>query len=336
MISFAVPGDLTLPTGGYAYTRRVLAEWDALGIAADVIPLAESFPFPSDEALLEADAALSGPGPYLIDGMAYGAFTEDMAARIGPKSVALVHHPLCDEQGLDAETATFLKDRERAALRHAAGVLVTSPLTARDLARRFDVSESAIAIPGTDPAPQAPLSGKPPCVLSVGAVTPRKGYVLLVEALSACRDLDWVCEIVGADDRDDAEVARVHAAIAEAGLADRIAVRGEIDDMSAAYIGADLFVSSSLHEGYGMAVVEAMAHGLPVVTTTGGALGETAPVARLVAPGDVPALAEALRSVLIDADARRALAEECRTFATGLPAWPETAQIIARAVDQLR
>lgn len=336
MISFAVPGDLNLPTGGYAYTRRVLAEWKALGVPAKVIPLADSFPFPTDADLRKADDALAGDGPYLIDGLAYGAFPENLAARIGPKSIVLVHHPLCDEQGLGPEAASSLEEGERTALIHAAGVIVTSPLTGRELASRFGVPEATIAIPGTDPAPQAPMRGKPPRLLSVGAITPRKGYGLLVEALAACRDLDWTCEIVGADDRDDAELARVRRAIADAGLMDRIVVRGEVEDVGAAYLGADLFVSSSLHEGYGMAVVEAMAHGLPVVTSMAGALKETAPVARLVASGDATALAEALRPMIADSEARKTLGSECRTFAAGLPGWPETAQIIASTVDKLR
>ncbi len=336
MISFAVPGDLTLPTGGYAFARRTLTEWQEAAIASEVISLPGSFPFPTDAALRETREALLGEGPFLIDGLAYGAFPEDLAKVVGPKSVALVHHPLCDEQGLDRETAAELERTERAALRHAAGVVATSPMTGRDLMRRFGVTEAVIAVPGTDPAPLATMLGDPPRILSVGTVTPRKGYRLLIEALSACRDLDWICEIVGADDRDDGEAARVRAAILGTGLEDRVIIRGAIDDVECAYLGADLFVSSSLHEGYGMAVVEAMTHGLPVVTTTAGALAETAPVARLVAPSDAGALADALRPLIADAEARQKLGADCLAFAKDLPGWSDTAQIIADAVEKIR
>lgn len=336
MIFFAIPGDLNLRTGGYAYDRRLLAEWLEAGVAAEVVPLAGSFPFPTDAALQDAQEALSGEGPFLIDGLAYGAFPESLARVVGPNSVVLVHHPLCDEQGLDAETAARLEERERVALQYAAGVVVTSPLTARDLAERFDVPSATIAIPGIDPAPLAPLAGDTPNILSVGSVTPRKGYGFLIGALASCRDLDWTCEIVGADDLDEAEVARIRVAIEEAALTDRIVLRGAIDDMSAAYQSADLFVSSSLHEGYGMAVVEAMAHGLPVVSSNAGALAETAPVARLVEPGDADALAHALRPLISDRDTRRELGAACRAFAQGLPGWDQTARLVAQTVDAIR
>ncbi len=88
----------------------------------------------------------------------------------------------------------------------------------------------------------------------------------------------------------------------------------------------------SLFEGYGMVLTEALARGLPIVCTTGGAAAETAPdtAALKVPPGDVPALAAALRCV-IDEGARRAhMAEAAWAAASTLPCWTETAAIVAR------
>ncbi len=337
LITFAIPGDLASPTGGYEYARRVLADWQAGGVAARALRLPDGYPYPSD-AEIEATAAMldAETGPLLIDGLAYGAFPEDLAARIGPRATVLVHHPLCDERGIAPDIASRLEQSERMALAHASRVVVSSPSTARDLAARFGVAGAVVAIPGTGPAPPAPLEGVPPHLLAVGTVTPRKGYGVLVEALAACRDVPWRCSIVGATDRDTSEHARITAMIDAAGLSDRITLTGPVMDMSRTYLSADLFVAPSLHEGYGMAVVEAMAHGLPVVTTRAGALAETAPCAELVPPGDADALAAALRPLLQSGEARRGLGVRCRDFARNLPGWDETARLLAGAVGERR
>jgi glycosyltransferase involved in cell wall biosynthesis len=72
-----------------------------------------------------------------------------------------------------------------------------------------------------------------------------------------------------------------------------------------------------------MAFAEALAHGLPVIGTTGGATPQTVPATagRLVAPGDVGALAEALRALIEDDGHRRALAAGARAAAASLPSW---------------
>ncbi len=338
MIGFAIPGDLGAPTGGYAYARRVMAEWNRVGLEHRIIPLPASFPVPDDAALRDTAQALAqAPRPLLIDGLAYGAFPPDLARDAGAS--VLLHHPLCDETGLTPAQATAAFDTERAALAHARHVIVTSPLTGRDVAARFGVEAARITVaePGLDCADPAPLTGRPPHLLAVGSVTPRKGYGYLVEALTRCADLGWTCAIYGATDRESAEVARITAMIADAGLTDRIALYGASSaaHLIDAYRGADVFVAPSLHEGYGMAVTEAMAHGLPVIASRAGALPETAPVALLVPPGDSAALGQALRAVLGDDAVRRRMGAESHAFARARPGWDDTAHRVAQALGMI-
>ncbi|KRE02247.1 hypothetical protein ASE63_07740 [Bosea sp. Root381] len=339
-IAFAIPGVIDLPTGGYGYGRRLLAEWRMLGVEATHLALPGSFPFPSEADLAETGRAiLSQPwdAPLLIDGLAYGAFPEGIAAGLAGRVVALVHHPLGLETGLTPEQARFLLEREAAALRYARAIITTSPATKRLLAADFGVEEGRITVapPGVDPAPRAQggAPGGPLRLLAVGSIVPRKGYDVLVEALDSLRDTDWQLTIVGATDRAPDTTRDLTGQIAAAGLSDRILLAGAVDDaaLAQAYDRSDLFVMPSLFEGYGMVLTEALARGLPIICTTGGAAAETVPdaAALKIAPGDADALAKALAD-LIDAPAqRRQLAEAAWAAAVDLPRWRETATIVA-------
>lgn len=337
-VFFAIPGDIDTPTGGYAYDRRVLALLPACGMPAEHLPLPGTFPFAPVSDLAMAGRAL-GQTPedavLLVDGLAYGALTDIVLKDLHRRFVALVHHPLALETGLTERRRRALVESERAALARAVAVVVTSPLTARILVSDYGVPESRItvAVPGTDPAPRARGGGDPPSILAVGAVSPRKAYGVLVEAMAALKALTWRLRILGATDRAPEEAGRVAASIRAHDLDGRIALEGAQPDavLADAYASADIFVMPSLFEGYGMVLAEAMARGLPIVCTTGGAAAETVPdaAALKVPPGDAAALAHALLRLIDDKDLRAKLAEA--SFAAGrrLPTWEDTAQVVA-------
>lgn len=344
-IAFAIPGDIDLPTGGYAYDRRVLSEWSASGVPARHVRLPGSFPEPSPEDLAETGRlVLSQPfdDVLLIDGLAYGAFPESLAAGLAGRVVALVHHPLGLETGLTPEQASMLIERERAALSHAAGVIATSETTKRLLVADFGVPEARITVaePGVDPAPFAERrEAGGIALLAVGSVVPRKGYDVLVEALSGLQNLPWSLTIVGATDRSPGTADALRARIDAAGLAGRVHIAGALDraSLDAAYAQADLFVMPSLFEGYGMVLTEALVRGLPILCTTGGAAAETVPdgAALKVAPGDAVALGTALRSLLHDKALRDGMADAARRAAPGLPRWDSTAARVADACRRI-
>ncbi len=126
---------------------------------------------------------------------------------------------------------------------------------------------------------------------------------------------------------------RLRAAIDSSGCADRIRLSGAIseDELAALYAGADLFVSASLHEGYGMALADALAHGLAIVASRAGAVGDLLPAdaALTVAEGDAPALASALRRALTDPALRRRLSDAAWQAGQALPGWDDAARITA-------
>lgn len=339
-IVFAIPGDIDLPTGGYAYDRRLLAEWRAAGIPARHLALPGSFPNPTPDDLAQTGRLiLSQPfdDVLLIDGLAYGAFPESIAAGLAGRVVALVHHPLGLETGLTPEQASGLIAGETAALRYASRIVVTSPTTKRLLVADFAVPESrvTVAVPGVDAASRAVGGppGGPLALLAVGSLIPRKAYDVLVSALETLKDRDWRLTIIGATDRAPDTARALQMQIEVAGLQDRITIAGSADTptLSRAYDAADLFVMPSLYEGYGMVLTEALARGLPILCTTGGAAAETVPDAAAVkvAPGDAEALASALATLIDGADRRAAMADAAWAAAETLPRWRETAAMVA-------
>lgn len=336
---FCVPGALGTPTGGYAYARRLLSGARAAGLDLVHWPLPAGWPAPSAAVLAETArrlAAIPSGWPVMIDGLALGAMPGAMLEALQGPLVALCHHPLALETGLDGATAARLRASERTALARAVRVVTTSRATADALAADYGVAPGRIVVapPGTDPAPQAPGSGGPGvAILSVGSLVPRKGHDVLLAALGRCAALDWSLTIAGAADRDAAEAGRLRALAARLGIGARVHLAGALDGaaLARAWAGADLFALASRHEGYGMVYAEALAHGLPVVGTTAGAVPEaTAGAALLVAPGDAAALAETLGHLIADPAARRALAARSRAVAPHLPRWPATVAIIAR------
>ncbi len=344
-LEFVLPGDPETRTGGYEYDRRVVAGLRALGWTVHVHALPGTWPAPSASERADAArrfAALPDGARVLVDGLAFGALPEvagAQAARL--RLVALVHHPLAEETGLAPAAAERLADSERAALGAARRVVVTSAPTAAALARYgVEAARCVVIEPGTDPAPQARGSGSAdPLLLVVATLTPRKGHALLFEALAGLSDRAWRLDCVGSELRDPATAAALRAQIATSGLADRITLRGETgpDDLAAAYDGADLFVWPSLYEGYGMALAEALARGLPVVATRVGAaaalVGDDAGL--LVPPGDVAPLRAALVRWFDEPDLRLQYAAGAARARERLPRWDRACDELACVLEAL-
>ena len=344
--AFAVPGDLGTPTGGYAYDRRMIAELSDLNWQIDLLDLGEGFPWPNEAARIAARTqllAMPAGRTIVVDGLALGVLPEAVSELAGRNPLlALVHHPLALEAGLSIEQADTLRTSERAALATVQGVVVTSAATARLLTSDYAVPAEHITVarPGNDPAQQTQGSRDGIVrLLSVGAVVPRKGFDVLIAALATLTDLPWQLTIVGDRTRDYNAAARLDTDIASHALESRVAVLGAVlpQRLAALYTGADVFVLASYFEGYGMAYAEAVAHGLPVIGTTGGAIPETVPAdaGLLVAPGDITELANALRRIVGDAALRRRLAGAARAAAPQLPTWRQSAEIFVHALERL-
>jgi glycosyltransferase involved in cell wall biosynthesis len=367
-----IPGEIETRTGGYGYDRRIIAGLRGLGWTVHVVGLDAGFPMPAPtarEGAVRALAAIPDGSLVLVDGLALGALPEEIEREAGRLSiVALVHHPLAAETRIDPALASALEISERRALAASRSVIVTSRATAAALAA-YGITADRLTVvePGTDSAPLArgsahssqlsALSQKPSALspqpsevtlLCVATLTPRKGHELLIGALAAIPQRNWRLTCAGSLDRDPPTVARVRARLRDSGMADRVSLVGDLDAEALAveYGRADLFVLPTLYEGYGMAVAEALARGLPVISTATGAIdylvtggfGRSSdfPAGIVVPPGDEQAFARALARVLDDAGLRARLAHGARIARSRLPRWDDACATMARALERAR
>jgi glycosyltransferase involved in cell wall biosynthesis len=344
---FVISADYARGTGGWVYDSRLLLELRRLGWEIRDVTAPAGFPNPDAAAAAETARLLSAlPDRTLVlsDQLVTSVLPDVMEAEAGRLLlVPIVHHPLALEGGREAQPWETLAQAERRALSCARRVIATSAVTARTLAAEYGVRADRLVVaqPGFDrqPASVGSAHGQPFQLLAIGSVIPRKDYGTLVAALAGLRDHAWRLTIVGSTERDPGYVAALRAQIAAAGLADRVHLAGETHDaaLDTLWDAADLFVSSSIHEGFGMALGEAITHGLPVVTTAAGAVADWVDrrAAVVVGVGDAEALRAALARVLDDPKHRRQLCDGALKAHHSLLTWSGTAEIIDRALAPL-
>ena len=191
---------------------------------------------------------------------------------------------------------------------------VARPLVAPDAFARAVVVHMGVVLP------PAPANGRPPRVTPVlmcpARLSPVKGHANLLEAAArlAAGGIAYELWLAG----DGPERAAIERGIGERGLSDRVRLLGTVPH--AALLGmyrdgrADCVVLPSLSEGLSVALVEAMAHGVPVIATRVGGVPELLEdgAGVLVPPGDADALTEALARVLGSATLRAELAHAGR------------------------
>ena len=199
------------------------------------------------------------------------------------------------------------------AVRRADRFIAVSRYTADDLIRRAGVPASRIEVVhhGLDPrfappAGPAPGADRPPYVLAVGGVSPRKNTRRLIEGFARWRErggyrAQYRLLITGTS--LDNDFLRDGSSVPE-----QVSLLGYVDkdELPGLYAGAAVFLYPGIYEGFGLPILEAMACGAPVVTSTTGAAPEVAgEAAVLVDPFDVVSIAEGLERATVPAEAAR-------------------------------
>lgn len=270
--------DRRKPSGGNTYDRRISGGLAATGWSVDEQAVAGAWPLPDDAArrvLTDVLDAIPYGEVVLLDGLIASTVPDVLVPQADRlRLVVLVHMPL----GHARSTDDVAGKRERQVLEAAVATVTTSRWTRNWLLDQYGLAGESVHVaePGVDPSELAPMKATGGDLLCVAAVTPTKGHDVLLDALATLTDLPWNCVCVGSLDRDPDFVSLIREQAIDSGLGDRVRFVGPRTGagLDAAYAAADALVLASSAETYGMVITEALARGLPVVTTTAGGLPE--------------------------------------------------------------
>jgi len=348
-IGLIIYGSLDTLTGGYLYDRIVARGLVRLGHEVEVINL-------TGGAYLQR--LVHGLSPNLYHRLRTGGFdiliqdelchpslflvNQRLRRPAGPPLVALVHHVLCHETRRRWQNM-LMGVPERCFLASVDGFIHNSETTRRTVAslvnhkrpqvvaypagNRFESQFSSEAIDKRAHRP-GPLE-----LLFLGNLIPRKGLLPLLKALAEVdRDI-WRLSIVGSPDFDPAHASRAQQLARQLDLSDRVRFLGPLQDneLIQTLSTSHLFCMPYAYEGFGIAILEAMAFGLPAFGCRDGAAFETIRHGTngfLLQPGDLAGLAPLLKKLHGNRRELLRLALAARATYIGRPTWLDSVEAI--------
>lgn len=344
-IGLVIYGSLETLTGGYLYDRIAVEGLERLGHEVEVIGL--------------------GGGPYLSrlsQGLTPGLCRRLLDGRFdillqdelchpslfwlnrrlrrlhGPPLVAIVHHLMCREPRPQWRN-WLLELVERRYLASLDGFIFNSKTTARTVTALVGEGRPhVVAYPAGDRfgIPLSPDSISlrarrpgPLQLLFLGSVIPRKGLLPLLSALAGADRELWRLTVVGSLEFDPAHAAAVRERVDELGLADAVRFvgpcsgEGLVEIMSASH----LFCMPYAYEGFGIAILEGMAFGLPAIGCRDGAANETIDHGSngfLLAADDLAGLAPLVVRLQHDRETLLRLSLAARQTCADRPGWRDS------------
>jgi glycosyltransferase involved in cell wall biosynthesis len=341
-------------TGVGRYLRRLLEAWPEA--SGDRVSAYFNGPPPRELPDSRASLELRGLGPRALRGLVWQELWLPAAARADRLDVFFAPAYACplrltlprvttvhdlsffalpeDFTPLDAARRRALV---RSSVRASRQIVAVSDFTRRELAAFLPESDGRVvtighgadtdvALPPRERAREA-LGVRGPLLLTVGSILNRRHLPELLRAVGrlARRHPGVTLDVVGENrTHPPLDLPRL---VAELGLVRHVRLSGFLrdDELLLRYAAADLAVYLSAYEGFGIPVLEAMAHGLPVVTSERPATGEIfAGAARLVDPRDAGAIASTLDALLLDPAARADFAARGKALAAA-HSWREAA-----------
>jgi glycosyltransferase involved in cell wall biosynthesis len=231
-------------------------------------------------------------------------------------TIATIHHPVTVDRKIAIQSVSspwekmkqwrwysFIGMQKRVS-RSLARIITVSKSAKEDISRDFNIPRDKFSVVpnGINTNLFYPVSEiereKNRVIVTNSADTPLKGLFFLFQAVAELAKIQDIHVTVVGEPKKDGDIVKLVTAL---GIGHRINFTGRIDDQEFVrqYARATMAVIPSVYEGFGLPVGEAMACGVPVISTTGGALPEVVGDAGvLVPPADSPALAGAIRELL--------------------------------------
>ncbi len=351
-IGLIIYGSLETGTGGYLYDRIVTGSLARFGHQVEVISL------PGGSYL---ERLGQGLGPVLGRRLLAGGFDvliEDelchpslflinrrlrrRRGRGGPLLIALIHHVLCREPRRPWQNR-LLAIPERGFLASVDGFIHNSETTRRTVAalvggRRPEVVAYPAGDRFGDPLSTEAIDERtcrpgPLELLFLGIIIPRKGLLPLLQALAGADRELWRLSVVGSPDFDPGHAALARQRVKDLGLSDSVRFFGHLPDYELEEVlrTSHLFCMPYAYEGFGIAILEAMAFGLPAIGSRDGAAGETISHGTngfLLDAADPGGLAPLLADLHRDRQRLRRMSLAAAATYAGRPTWQESAATI--------
>ena len=356
-IGFIIYGSLDTLSGGYLYDRIVVRGLRRLGHEVEIISLSGG---PYLRRLWQ------GMSPRLFCRLSTGGFdvlvqdelchpslfivNKRLRRQAGPPLVALVHHALSQEPRRRWQNR-LLAMVEKSFLASVDGFIHNSKTTRKTVASLVKHDRpQVIAYPAGDRF-KSPLSSAdigrrarrsgPLELLFLGNVVPRKGLLPLLMALAGVAKEVWRLTIVGDLNFDPAHAAMARQLTRQLDLADAVQFKGPVQDeeLLGIFGTSHIFCMPYAYEGFGIAILEAMAFGLPAIGCRDGAAAETIRHGIngfLLSPCDLNRLAPLLTSWHQNREKLLQMGLAARATYTNSPTWQDGVKAIDGFLRKLK
>ena len=266
-----------------------------------------------------------------------------LAQKVMP-TIVTIHHPITVDQQEDYKVAKSLYQKYRVfrwysfirmqmkVARMFSHIVTVSEFTKKDIAKEFSINENKFRVVhnGINNEYFYPVQNGPrpenSIIVTNSADTPLKGLNFLLEAVAQIRKKQPVKLTVIGEPKKNGIIENL---VAKLGVGDIVHFTGRIanEEFADYYAKATVAVVPSLYEGFGIPAAEAMACGVPLITTSGGALPEVVGNAgMIVPPANASALTGAITYLFNHPDERKKYAQAGLERVNSVFSWPKAAQ----------